>query len=190
MSDRRGEQSWELGLIGGSEKRKIEIVPYDPAWPERFQVHAGRLKRALGNMALRIEHIGSTSVPGLAAKPIIDVLVVVPNSAEESSYLPQIVGAGYELRVREPDFEEHRMFRTPKRDAHIHILSRSSPEIDRYLLFRDHLRRDPAACRRYQELKLQLSTRDWDDMNEYAAAKTSFIENAIAAGSVAAGEGS
>ena len=91
--------------------------------------------KALGNAALRIEHIGSTSVPGLAAKPIVDILLVVENSGDETSYLPRLEEAGYELRVREPDFHEHRMLRTPTRDVHVHVYSPSSPEIERCLVF-------------------------------------------------------
>src|SRR5580658_6267930 len=110
-------------LIGGVEKREIVICNYDPRWPEKFWVHAKVIADVMGNSALRIEHIGSTSVPGLAAKPIIDMLLVVENSADEDSYLPRLVGAGYELRVREPDFHEHRMFRMPARDVQIHVFS-------------------------------------------------------------------
>jgi GrpB-like predicted nucleotidyltransferase (UPF0157 family) len=116
------------GLIGGVERRKIEIMDYDPHWPEKYQAHAGVIAGALGGAALRIEHIGSTSVPGLGAKAIIDILVVVPDSADEDSYLPQLQGAGYELRVREPDWHEHRMFRTIARDVHIHIYSAGCPK--------------------------------------------------------------
>src|SRR5215470_15979421 len=92
----------ETGLIGGVEKREIRIVDYDTDWPKMFETHAKIIADALGGSALRIEHIGSTSVPGLAAKAIIDILVVVPDSAAESSYLPEMEAAGYILRVREP----------------------------------------------------------------------------------------
>lgn len=129
----------EFGLIGGAEQRPIEIVDYDPQWPELFDAHAAAIAKALGDAALRIEHIGSTAVPGLGAKAIIDVLLVVANSADEPSYLPAMLAAGYDLRVREPDFHEHRMLRTPARDVHIHVLTTGSPEIDRYLVFRDRL---------------------------------------------------
>ena len=121
----------ESGLIGGVEQRKVVIVEYDDSWPEKFRRHAGQVAAVLGSTALRIEHIGSTAVPGLAAKPIIDILIVVANSADEDSYLPEVLAAGYELRVREPDFHEHRMFRTAERDVHIHVLSLGCAEIDR-----------------------------------------------------------
>lgn len=173
------KDDWETGLIGGPEKRVIEIVSYDPDWPRQFQRHAARIVEALGDMAWRIEHIGSTSVAGLGAKPIIDILVVVDNPANEGLYLPRMLAAGYELRVREPDFEEHRMFRTPERDVHMHFYPAGSGEIDRYLAFRDFLRADPDCRERYEALKRKLSAADWADMNEYANAKTDFIEGVI-----------
>lgn len=172
----------ETGLIGGVEKREIRIVDYDPGWPEKFEAHALSIAGALGGTALRIEHIGSTSVPGLAAKPIIDILVVVPDSADESSYLPQLEAAGYTLRVREPDWNEHRMFRTPEKDAHIHIYSAGCPEIGRNLVFRDRLRQNPDDRRRYEQAKRELAAKEWPDMNAYAEAKTEVIESIILRG--------
>ena len=124
-----GSPSLETGLIGGLEKREIRVVDYDPTWPTTFERHRGIIAKALGNAAWRIEHIGSTSVPGLAAKPIIDMLVVVEDSADESTYLPQLETAGYVLRVRESDWNEHRMFRTPETDVHVHVYSAGCEEI-------------------------------------------------------------
>lgn len=175
------DEPLETGLIGGLEKTEIKIVGYDPDWPKRFEAHARRIADALGGSALRIEHIGSTSVPGLAAKPIIDILVVVADSADESTYLPRLEAAGYVLRVREPDWNEHRMFRTPERDVHIHIYSAGCPEIERNLTFRERLRRNSDDRRRYEQKKRELAAREWLDMNEYAGAKTEVIESIIAA---------
>jgi len=169
------------GLIGGAEKREIRIADYDLDWPKKFETHARRIADALGRAALRIEHIGSTSVPGLAAKPIIDILVVVLDSADESAYLPQLEVAGYALWVREPDWHEHRMFMTPGRDVHVHIYSAGCPEIERNLIFRDRLRRNSADKRRYEQEKRELATKEWPDMNAYAEAKTGVIESIIAA---------
>src|SRR5262245_10649388 len=101
----------------------VEIRPYDPEWPVKFQQHAHLISSVLGPAVLQIEHIGSTSVAGLAAKPIVDILLVVADSAKESSYLPMLAAAGYELRIREPEFLEHRMFRSFQRDAHVHVLT-------------------------------------------------------------------
>jgi GrpB-like predicted nucleotidyltransferase (UPF0157 family) len=181
------DEPLETGLIGGAEKREIKVVDYDLDWPKKFETHARVIADALGGSALRIEHVGSTSVPGLAAKPIIDVLVVVLDSADESAYLLQLEAVGYVLRVREPDWNEHRMFRTPEKDVHIHIYSAGCPEIRRNLTFRDRLRRNTDDRRRYEQTKRELAAQEWSDMNAYAAAKTEMIESIIAA-SQAAGE--
>jgi GrpB-like predicted nucleotidyltransferase (UPF0157 family) len=171
----------ETGLIGVAEKREIKILDYDPDWPKKFVLHAERIAGALGWAALRIEHIGSTSVPGLAAKPIIDILVVVRDSADESAYLSQLEAAGYALRVREPEWHEHRMFRTPRHDVHVHIYSSGCPEIERVLIFRDRLRRNADDRTRYEQTKRALAAQEWRDMNAYADAKTEVIERIIAA---------
>lgn len=177
----------ESCLIGGFERREIIIAEYDPAWPEKYEAHARVIRDVLGGTLLRIEHIGSTSVPGLAAKPIIDILAVVPNSADESSYVPQLGTAGYSLRVREPDFFEHRMLRTAARDVHVHVYSPGAPEIGRSLTFRDRLRRSAGDRARYEAVKRRLAAQSWPDMNAYAEAKTAVIESIIAA-AVAEGE--
>jgi GrpB-like predicted nucleotidyltransferase (UPF0157 family) len=177
----------ESSLIGGVQKREIIIADYDPAWPQQYEAHARAIKDVLGSTLLRIEHIGSTSVPGLAAKPIIDILAVVPNSADESSYVPQLGAIGYSLRVREPGFFEHRMLRTTARDAHVHVFSPGSPEISRNITFRDRLRRSAGDRARYEAVKRRLAGQSWPDVNAYAEAKTGIIESIIAA-AVAAGE--
>lgn len=162
-------------LIGGFEKRSIRIVEYDPEWNQMFREHAGIINSALGSAAERIEHIGSTSVPGLAAKPVVDIIVVVRDSRDEDSYLPQMESAGYSLRVREPGWHEHRMFRSRSRDVHVHIYSRGCSEIERNLRFRDELRRNSNHRQLYEETKRQLAARDWPDMNDYARAKSDVI---------------
>ena len=173
-------KSLETGLIGGIEQLKIEIVSYDREWSRKFEQHAMIIVDSIGINALQVEHIGSTSVPGLVAKPIIDILVVVVDSANESSYLPQLEAAGYLLRVREPNWNEHRMFRTPEKDVHIHIYSVGCPEIQRNLIFRNRLRQNAEDRNLYGETKRNLATQEWSDMNAYANAKTEVIENIIA----------
>ena len=160
---------------------RVKIVDYDPDWPRKFETHAELIAGALGSSALRIEHIGSTSVPGLAAKPIVDILVVVQDSSEESTYLPQLEAAGYVLRVREPEWNEHRMFKTPEQDVQLHIYSASCPEIQRNLIFRDHLRSNIDDRRRYEQKKRELAAKKWSNTDEYANAKTEVIESIIAA---------
>jgi GrpB-like predicted nucleotidyltransferase (UPF0157 family) len=167
-------------LIGGFEEREIVIAEYDPLWPEKFQKHAEIIRRALGTKALSVEHVGSTSVPGLAAKPIIDIIVLVENSGDEAAYLAVLLAAGYVLRVREPDWYQHRMLRTPKLDVHVHIFSPGCVEVDRMLAFRNRLRSNAEDRLRYEALKRNLAKQGWPDMNDYARAKTEVVEQITA----------
>jgi GrpB-like predicted nucleotidyltransferase (UPF0157 family) len=167
-------------IIGEIESPTIVIVGYDPAWSERFRREEARIRSSLGEAALSVEHIGSTSVPALAAKPIVDILLVVEDSADEASYVPALEEAGYILRVREPDFDEHRMFRTPAKDVHVHVFSVGSQEIERYLLLRDHLRENEEDRKLYARTKRELASRDWPSMAHFAEAKTEIIEGIIA----------
>jgi len=161
--------------IGEPEKVEIRVVDYDQRWVDRFNEESARIRGALGDRARRIEHIGSTSVPGLAAKPIIDLCVVVADSSDEASYVPALEAVGYHLRVREPDWHEHRMLRTPAHDVHVHVFSEGSTEIRRHLAFRDHLRADAADRALYEATKRELATRDWPTMQHYAEAKSDVI---------------
>ncbi len=160
------------GLIGGSEKRVIRIVPPDPSWPERFAAERNRIRARLGPRALRIDHVGSTSVPGLAAKAIVDIDLSVDDVDDEDTYLPDLLAAGYVLRVRNVG---HLMVRTPEIDVQVHVCPGGGEWERQHLLFRDHLRRDDADRRLYQALKLRLARQDWDDTNAYAQAKGPLI---------------
>ena len=151
-----------------------------PTTPSGLNVSAAKIRVALGEAALAIEHIGSTSVPGLSAKPVVDVLLVVEDSSNEASYVPALESAGYVLRWRERNFHEHRMLRTAAKDVHVHVYSAGSQEIYRYLLLRDHLRRNEEDRALYARTKRDLATRDWPSMQHYAEAKTEVIEGIIA----------
>lgn len=164
-------------LIGGREQRKIVIVEYDPRWPARFESERVRVQQALGASAIRVEHIGSTAVPRLAAKPIIDLLATVEDPDDETASVPALTAVGYELRVREPG---HRMFRTPERDVHVHLWGDADPEVTRYLRLRDQLRRCAEDRQAYEQLKRELARREWSDMNHYADAKGPLIEEILA----------
>ena len=167
-------------LTGGIEKKRIELEDHDPRWADKFTHYAQIIKNALGATALSIEHVGSTSVPGLAAKPIIDIVVVVENSSSEDAYLPAFVAAGYTLRVREPEWHQHRMFRTLGLDVHVHVFSHGCVEVERMLAFRDHLRGAADDRQLYESVKRQLVRRDWPDMNAYAQAKSEIIAEILA----------
>ena len=155
-------------MVGGIEKRDLVIVDYDPAWPAHYAQHSARITTALARTASEVEHIGSTAVPGLGAKAIIDILVTVPDITAEENYLGPLIDAGYELRVREPG---HRMVRTPDRDVHVHVLEVDDPAASDYLLLRDHLRSNSADRALYERTKRELTSTDWPDMNRYAEAK-------------------
>lgn len=167
-------------LIGGIEKREIVIVDYDPIWPNKFLEHKKKIEVALKDSFILIEHIGSTSVPQLAAKPIIDIIIVVEDSSNEATYLPTLLDASYVLRVREPEWHQHRMVRTPERDVHAHIFSLGCPEIKRQIAFRNRLRQIDGERLLYESVKRQLAKQDWTDMNAYASAKAEVVEQITA----------
>jgi GrpB-like predicted nucleotidyltransferase (UPF0157 family) len=154
----------------------IELAEYDPAWPAMFEREATAIRAALGPRALLLEHAGSTSVPGLAAKPRIDIVLAVRDSADEPSYLPDLEAAGYALRIREPDWLEHRMFNRPDRAVNVHVFSEGCPEIARMLAFRDHLRANPVDRELYQRTKRELAGRTWRHVQLYADAKSEVVE--------------
>jgi GrpB-like predicted nucleotidyltransferase (UPF0157 family) len=164
-------------LIGGPEKRAIVIEAYRPAWPATFQDHRRCIEDALGSVASRVDHIGSTAVPGLAAKPIVDIQVSVSDVELEPSYLEPLVAAGYRLRVRE---RGHRMFRTPELDVHIHVCDAGSDWERRHLLLRDWLRESAEDREAYAALKVELQGQGWETMNHYADAKTALISDVTA----------
>jgi GrpB-like predicted nucleotidyltransferase (UPF0157 family) len=163
----------EVQLLGGQERRAIQVVAYDPAWLARFEHERQRIAAALGAGARRVDHIGSTAVPGLAAKPIIDIDLSVDDPDDERAYVPALAHAGYRLRVREPG---HRMLRTSTLDVHVHVCAAGSDWEVRHLLLRDWLRTDPRDRAAYAALKQDLAPRDWSDMNAYAAAKCELIQ--------------
>ena len=158
---------------------QIQIVDYDPLWPEVFLREADRIRTLLRCRALQIEHTGSTSVPGLAAKPIIDILLVVADSSDEPAYLPILERTGYSLRLREPDWHEHRMFKGPAADINLHVFSSGCPEIKRILKFRDWLRSNAADRDLYERTKRDLAEKEWADVQDYADAKTAVIEEIL-----------
>jgi GrpB-like predicted nucleotidyltransferase (UPF0157 family) len=159
---------------------RIRLVEYDPAWPTLFSREAERIRSVLERGALQVEHVGSTSVPGLVAKPIIDVLLVVADSADEAAYVPALESRGYVLRIREREWYEHRMLKGPDSDINLHVFSRGCPEIDRMLLFRDWLRSVSTDRDLYARAKLDLAQQEWRYVQNYADAKSTIIEEIMA----------
>jgi GrpB-like predicted nucleotidyltransferase (UPF0157 family) len=158
----------------------VELVDYDPAWPQLFAREAERVRVVLGDRVHLLEHVGSTSVPGLAAKPWIDMVLVVADSADEPGYVPALEAAGYVLRIREPDWFEHRMFRRLDPGVHLHVFSPDCPEVERMLLFRDRLRSNEPDRRLYERTKRELARREWAYVQNYADAKAAVVEEIMA----------
>lgn len=164
---------------------RIVIVDYDPQWAKVFEREADTIRVVLGSRAFQIEHTGSTSVPGLVAKPIIDMLLVVADSSDEATYRPALETAGYLLRIRETNWHEHRMFLGPDTKINLHVFSSGCPEIERMLMFRDWLRDNAADRDLYARTKLALARQEWKYIQNYADAKTVVIEEIIARARVA-----
>lgn len=174
----------ELAVLNGP----VQLAPYDPAWPARFEQEAERIRSALGDRVRLLEHVGSTSVPGLSAKPIIDIVLAVSDSADEAAYVPPMEAAGYVLRVREPEWLEHRLFKAPDMDVNVHVFSEGEAEIDRMLAFRDWLRTHDDERDLYEHSKRELAARTWKYVQHYADAKTEVVEKIIARAMAARGE--
>jgi len=162
-------------LIGGPENLKVTLVDHDPSWRDRFDRERAKIAAALGSEAIRIEHVGSTAVPGLAAKPIIDIQLSVGDVELETSYLPALEAAGYSLRVREPGHRLARIFES----VHLHVCASGSAWERRHLLFRDWLRHDANDRALYEATKRELSGVEWETRNHYADAKSEVIEQVM-----------
>src|SRR3954453_11422445 len=157
----------------------VVLREYDPRWPQQFRREAERIRTALGKHVVQLEHVGSTSVPGLVAKPRIDMLLVVADSADEPAYVPALEAVGYRLRIREPNWYEHRLFKGPDVDVNVHVFSAGCAEIERMLRFRDRLRANRADRELYAATKRELAARRWRHMQQYADAKTSVVEEIL-----------
>lgn len=158
----------------------IFLADYDPEWPLQFEREAERIRTALGEAALQVEHVGSTSVPGLAAKPVIDTVLVVTDSALEEAYVLALESAGYVLRIREPDWFKHRMLNRQDTNVNLHVFSRGCAEVDRMLLFRERLRANESDRRHYERAKRELARQDWKYVQNYADAKSAVVEEILA----------
>jgi GrpB-like predicted nucleotidyltransferase (UPF0157 family) len=158
----------------------VELAEPDPAWRDQYAELARAIHDALGPNAVVVAHVGSTSVPGLPAKPIIDVLLVVDDPADEESYVPALEAAGFELHLREPGWQEHRLLRYAAPAANLHVFAADSAEAERMLLFRDRLRADADDRALYARTKRELAARTWTYVQDYADAKSSVVEGIIA----------
>jgi GrpB-like predicted nucleotidyltransferase (UPF0157 family) len=168
--------------VDGAPPQYLEIVvaDYDPEWPRWFERAAEGIRAALGEAALEIHHVGSTSVPRLAAKPLIDINLVVADTTDEDAYVPRLEEAGYVLRIREPDWFEHRMLRGYDPPVNLHVFPPDCSEVERMLLFRDWLRANDADRDLYARRKRELASQEWKYVQNYADAKTAVVEEILA----------
>ena len=171
------EQLAEIWVDGGPPRLSgpVVLVDYDESWPRLYEREAERIRDVLGPRVLLIEHVGSTSVPGLAAKPIIDIDLVVADSGDEAAYLPALQAAGYRLVIREPDWYQHRVLKGPGTNVNLHVFSAGCPEVERMVAFRDWLRAHDADRDLYARTKRQLAGREWTYVQNYADAKTHVV---------------
>jgi GrpB-like predicted nucleotidyltransferase (UPF0157 family) len=158
----------------------VYLAPYDSAWPSQFEYLAGLVRSAISDRAVLLEHVGSTSVPGLSAKPIIDMVLAVPNSADEASYVPALDQAGFALKIREPEWFEHRVLKSLGIGANLHVFSVGCEEIPRMLAFREWLRTHDEDRQRYECAKRELAARTWKHVQDYADAKTAIVREILA----------
>jgi GrpB-like predicted nucleotidyltransferase (UPF0157 family) len=196
MSDETGESGTSderLTAVTVGERvphnSTIHLARYDPEWPLQFAQLAGRIREALSDGVLQLEHVGSTSVPGLAAKPIIDIVLAVANSADEAAYVPLLERAGFVLQIREPDWFEHRLLKTPDIDGNLHVFSVGCSEIDRMVAFRDWLRAHDDDRLLYERTKRDLAVRTWRHVQNYADAKSAVVAEIMARALAVIGNG-
>ena len=168
----------------------MQIAEYDPAWPGLFERERGLIAGALGDLAAAIEHVGSTAVPGLGGKPVIDMMVAVRDVFDEGQRcVAPLEGLGYEYRG-EAGIPERLYFRKisgGKRSHQIHMVEHKSDFWERHILFRDYLRRHPDEAEAYYDLKVRLAMEFRMDREGYTEAKTRFIEAALARARAVAG---
>jgi GrpB-like predicted nucleotidyltransferase (UPF0157 family) len=190
----RGDRDNSEGVTGMSDEeiravsvgksppqyQEIVISEYDPIWPHWFESAAFRIGEALGDKALRIDHVGSTSVRGLPAKPLIDINLVVADTTDEDAYVPPLEAIGYELRVREPDWYEHRLLRGFDPPVNLHVFNPGCEEIDQMLLLRDWLRTHEDDRDLYARTKRELAAKEWKYVQNYADAKSEVVQEILA----------
>jgi GrpB-like predicted nucleotidyltransferase (UPF0157 family) len=158
----------------------IHLMPHDPSWASKFTLLAEQVRDALGDAVLLLEHVGSTSVPGLLAKPIIDMVLAVRDVTDESLYVPALEARGFVLKVREPDWFEHRLLKPPDGGANLHVLSAGCIEIQRMIVLRDWLRTHEDDRQRYEAVKRDLASRTWKHVQNYAEAKSEVVREILA----------
>jgi GrpB-like predicted nucleotidyltransferase (UPF0157 family) len=160
--------------------QSIVIEDYDPAWVDRFAAASSMLSEVLGGLILDVEHVGSTSVPGLAAKPVIDIDLLIDDTTDETRYVPALQTLGYRLVLREPWWHGHRMLVGPAEDVNLHVWPQTAPEPIRHKLFRDWLRSHPEDRDLYATTKRRLARDTAHQPGDYSLAKNDVIDDIYA----------
>jgi GrpB-like predicted nucleotidyltransferase (UPF0157 family) len=173
-TDEEKAQIW----IKGQEQldSQVLLVDYDPAWPVQYEAYRQKIADVLDDRVVLLEHVGSTAVPGLAAKPRIDILLIVPDSSDEASYVPQLEAVGFDLHIREANWHEHRCLKGVDPDANLHVFSPGCVEIERMVGFRDWLRTHPEDRELYETTKRRLAAQQWAFVQDYADAKSEVVD--------------
>jgi GrpB-like predicted nucleotidyltransferase (UPF0157 family) len=166
----------------------VILVAYDPRWPATFTAVAAEVRACLRSTAADVIHVGSTAVPGLTAKPVIDIVVLVNDSADEAAYLAPLLGRGFRLSVREPGWFEHRLLQRRDPPVNLHVFSAGCDEVGRMLLFRDWLRGHPNDRDLYAATKRRLAQQSWDRVQDYADAKADVVAEIMARAQQASSE--
>lgn len=159
---------------------RVAIVSHDPKWPYLFQQEADRIRHALGDRVRLIEHVGSTAVPDLDAKPCIDVQMAVPEPDDRSTYLPALEEIGYVLFAPSTDWHDHPILKGTRVNVNLHVFCEGSAGLDSMRLFRDFLIADAQARERYAVVKRELGERRWDQIRDYVRAKAGIITELLA----------
>lgn len=174
---------WESKNIAEGKGRPLNstiyLASYNPEWPRLFARLKERIQAALENDILLLEHVGSTAVPGLAAKPIIDMVLAVADSSNEAAYVDRLEKEGFVLRIQERDWYEHRLLKSSDIKANLHVFSDGCEEIERMLLFRDWLRTHEDDRLLYEETKRELAAHTWKSTQNYADAKSKVVQEIL-----------
>jgi GrpB-like predicted nucleotidyltransferase (UPF0157 family) len=183
-----GADPWVVA--GDTPGTGIEVADADPGWPRQYDRLAGRIREALGWRVLQLEHVGSTAVPGLAAKPVIDIDLTVADPGREQDYVPALQTIGFQLTIREPWWHGHRMLRADDPPCNLHVFGFDSPELVKHRIFRDWLRGNPADRDLYAAAKRRAASEAnaaEDDVMQYNARKQQVIREIYRRAFTAAG---
>ena len=166
----------EIAAERASHNGPIFLAPYDAAWAMRYATLEARILASLEDKARLVEHVGSTSIRGLAAKPVIDIVLAVPDTTDEASYIPPLEAEGFVLMLREPNWYQHRLLKPPAADVNLHVFSEGCVEIERMIVFRNRLRTHDGDRAAYEATKRSLASRPWRHVQDYADAKSDVVK--------------